>query len=428
MTESPLWHPFTQHALQPESIHISHAQGSYLYDKDGRQIIDAISSWWVNIHGHNHPKITAAIQAQAEKLDQVIFAGFTHAPAEQLAEKLIALTPNHLTRVFLSDSGSTAVEVALKMALGYWAHKNQPRTIIVALENAYHGDTFGAMSVGGRSVFNAPYEPFLFNVHHLPFPAKNHEHRTIENFEKLLREQGDNIVALIVEPLVLGAAGMLMYTPQLLAQLHALCQKYGVIFIADEVMTGWGRTGTRFACDQAQITPDILCTSKGLTSGSLPLAATLASEEIYQAFFSTDRAKTFFHSSSYTGNPLACAAACAAFDIWDTEPVTQRIKTLSDNLAAQIPRLSSRPDIENVRQTGCILAMDVRNAHHGYLSDIAPKLYRFFLSQGVLLRPLGNTIYILPPYCTTNEDIHVIINTIIGGCDALGNGALERAA
>ena len=425
MTQSPIWHPFTQHALLPDSIFIDRAEGAYLYDKEGRRIIDGISSWWVNIHGHNHPKIVAAVQEQAAKLDQVIFAGFTHEPAERLAEKLVAMTPSNLTRVFFSDSGSMSVEVALKMALGYWAHRDKPRRGIVAMEHAYHGDTFGAMSVGGRSVFNAPYEPFLFDVHRLPFPEKDSEHLTVDAFAKLLQIQGDDIAALIVEPLVLGAAGMLMYSASTLRALHDLCQRHGVLFIADEVMTGWGRTGTRFACEQAGVEPDILCLSKGLTGGFLSLAVTLASEEIYQAFYSTDRAKTFFHSSSFTGNPIACAAAFASLGLWETEPVMERIRQLGDNLAQELPRLAKRADVEHIRQCGTIVALDVRQEEQGYLSQIAPKLMRAFIAQGVLLRPLGQTIYVLPPYCVTRDDICLIFQTIDRSLDALGKGELE---
>jgi adenosylmethionine-8-amino-7-oxononanoate aminotransferase len=424
VSHSPIWHPFTQHAVLPDSVFIDHADGAYLFTKSGERIIDAISSWWVNIHGHNHPKIVAAVKVQAERLDQVIFAGFTHEPAEALAAKLIAITPADLTRVFFSDSGSTSVEVALKMAFGYWAHKGRVRRGVVALEHAYHGDTFGAMSVGARSAFNAPYEPFLFDVHRLPFPGEANEHVTIEAFEKLLRTQAHEIAALIVEPLVLGAAGMMMYTADTLHALHALCRRHGIIFIADEVMTGWGRTGTRFACEQASVAPDILCLSKGLTGGFLPMGVTLATEEIYGAFYSTDRAKTFFHSSSFTGNPLACAAACASLQLWDEEPVMQRIDRIAQDLAALTPRLQRRSDIENVRRTGTILALDVRAAEAGYLSAVAPKLYRYFIASGVLLRPIGQSIYVLPPYCTAREDLELILHRIEGALDALAAGDL----
>ena len=424
MSQSPIWHPFTQHAIFPESVIVDRAEGAYLFTKSGERIIDAISSWWVNLHGHNHPKIVAAVQAQAARLDQIIFAGFTHQPAEELAAELIGVTPTNLTRVFFSDSGSTSVEVALKMAFGYWAHKGRPRRGVVALEHAYHGDTFGGMSVGARGAFNAPYEPFLFEVHRLPFPGKPNEHLTIEMFERLLRDQGDEIAALIVEPLVLGAAGMMMYRPETLRALHDTCRRYGVIFIADEVMTGWGRTGTRFACEQAAVAPDILCLSKGLTGGFLPLAVTLATEEIYQAFYSTNRAKTFFHSSSFTGNPIACAAACASLQLWDEEPVLQRIGRIQQDLTALLPRLRRRADVENVRQTGTIAALDVRVAESGYLSAVAPKLYRYFIAFGVLLRPIGPSIYVLPPYCSSRDDLEFIVRSIEGGLDALAAGEL----
>ncbi len=418
-----VWHPFTQHALMPEQVYIDRAEGAYLYTRDGKPILDAISSWWVNIHGHNHPKIVAAVQEQAARLDQIIFAGFTHGPAEELAARLVELTGPELTRVFFSDSGSTAVEVGLKMALGYWEHIGKPRTGIVALDLAYHGDTFGGMSVGGKSVFNAPYEPLLFDVHRLPFPAKDNEHLALETFETLLKT--NTIAALIVEPLVLGAGGMKMYGPEVLRGLHDLCHQYGALFIADEVMTGWGRTGTRWACDQAGVTPDILCTSKGLTGGYLPLAATLATEDIYKAFYSADRSKTFWHSSSFTGNPLACAAANAALQIWQDEPVMERIAAVHTAEAAALAHLAKRPDVTNTRHTGTIAAFDIRVDDPGYLSGIGPKLYRFFLDHGVLLRPLGETIYMLPPYCTPPEAFDELVRTIDRALDAVRDGTLE---
>ena len=428
MSESPIWHPFTQHAVFPDSILIDRAEGANLFTKSGQRIIDGISSWWVNTHGHNHPKIVAAVRAQAQKLDQIIFAGFTHEPAEELAAKLIELTAANLTRAFFSDSGSTAVEVALKMALGHWAHKGKPRGGVVALEHAYHGDTFGAMAVGARSTFNALYEPLLFDVHRLPFPEETRRHATVEAFGKLLRNQGESIAALIVEPLVLGAAGMMMYDTGTLRALHDLCRRHNVLFIADEVMTGWGRTGTRFACEQAGIEPDIVCLSKGMTGGFLPLAVTLTTEEIYRSFYSTDRARTFFHSSSFTGNPLGCAAACASLKIWQEEPVLDRINQVSVSLRALWPRLAARGDVENVRQIGTIAALDVRAPDRGYLSDVAPKLYRYFVGHGVLLRPIGRSIYVLPPYCISHADLELIVNTIERALDALRDGELEPAA
>jgi len=264
----------------------------------------------------------------------------------------------------------------------------------------------------------------LFDVHRLPFPGKSDEHLTIEAFEELLRARGNEIAALIVEPLVLGAAGMMMYGADTLRALYELCRRHGIIFIADEVMTGWGRTGTRFACEQASITPDILCLSKGLTGGFLPMGVTLASEKIYQAFYSTDRAKTFFHSSSFTANPLACAAACASLQVWEDEPVVERIGRIQQDLAALSPRLQRRADVESVRQTGTILAFDVRAAEAGYLSAVSPKLYRYFISSGVLLRPIGQSIYVLPPYCTSRADLEFVVSRIESALDALAAGEL----
>jgi adenosylmethionine-8-amino-7-oxononanoate aminotransferase len=322
-SRSPVWHPFTQHAIQPDATLIARGEGAWLETADGRRIFDAISSWWVVTHGHRHPHIMRAIKDQADRLDQVIFAGFTHEPAEKLARHLVAITPPELEYVFFSDSGSTSVEVALKMALGFWRHRGEARSRILALEGAYHGDTFGGMSVGERGVFNAPYDPLLFDVDRLPFPSVGREQQTLDALNTACRS--GQIAALIVEPLVLGAGGMLIYPPWVLADMKRICQTHGVLFVADEVMTGWGRTGTLFACEQAGVAPDIGCYSKGLTGGSLPLAVTLCRADIFDAHYSTDRARTFFHSSSYTANPIACAAALANLEVWDREPVRERI-------------------------------------------------------------------------------------------------------
>ena len=290
---SPVWHPFTQHGLAEPIPLVTHAEGAALHTADGRRIIDAISSWWVTTHGHCHPRIMAAIAQQTGKLDQIIFAGWTHAPAEELAERLVALLHHRLRHVFYSDSGSTSVEVALKMALGYWLNRGEPRHRILALDHGYHGDTVGTMSVGARGVFNRAYTPLLFDVGTIPFPVGDGA-IALDALERACR---DRPAALIVEPLVLGAGGMQFYAPHVLASMRDICARHGVIFIADEVMTGWGRTGTLFACEQAGITPDILCLSKGLTGGAIPLAVTLATDAIYDAHLSEDRAQMLFHSS-----------------------------------------------------------------------------------------------------------------------------------
>jgi adenosylmethionine---8-amino-7-oxononanoate aminotransferase len=407
---SPIWHPFTQHALRPTLPTVARAQGAYLTLNDGQRVLDAISSWWVTTHGHCHPKIMAAIKAQAEELDQVIFAEYTHQPAEELAVKLIELAPAGLKHVFFSDSGSTSVEVALKMALSFWRHTGDARHEIVVMQGSYHGDTIGTMSVGARGPFTDSYEPLLFDVERIPFPTSGREPVTLEAFDSLCRL--GRIAALIVEPLVLGAGGMLMYSPQCLRHLKDICSTHGVLFIADEVMTGWGRTGTMFACEQAQVTPDIACYSKGLTGGSLPLAVTLCRHEIYQAHYATDRRRTFFHSSSFTANPIACAAALANLEIWETEPVRERIATLAAMQAEHLERFRDDARFESVRQTGTVTAMDLKTSDAGYLSKLGPKLQAHFRDARVLLRPLGNTIYVLPPYCVTSEDLALVYNSI----------------
>jgi len=406
---SPIWHPFTQHALQPEMLKISHGQGAYLYTEDNRRIIDAIASWWVVTHGHCHPPIVRAIQEQAGLLDQIIFAGHTHQPAEDVARALLKLTPRGLDHVFFSDSGSTSVEVALKMALGYWHNVEKPRSRIVVMQHSYHGDTIGAMSVGARGVFNAAYGPLLFDVVTVPFPSVGHEQATLDALEAACR---DKPAAFIVEPLILGAGGMLMYPPWVLKEMKRICEATGVWFIADEVMTGWGRTGTLFACEQADVTPDIACYSKGLTGGSLPLAVTLCRNEIFEAHFSTDRSRTFFHSSSYTANPIACAAAKANLDIWNDPAVLARITQLAKMQEQALMPFRVDDRFRNVRRTGTITAMDLDVRDGGYLADIGPRLLAFFGDRNLLVRPLGNTIYVMPPYCVTQTDLDDIYAAI----------------
>ncbi|UTD26827.1 adenosylmethionine--8-amino-7-oxononanoate transaminase [Bradyrhizobium sp. WD16] len=407
---SPVWHPFTQHAVQPEATLIAGGEGAWLETGDGRRIFDAISSWWVVTHGHRHPHIVQAIKHQVDRLDQVIFAGFTHEPAERLARHLIAITPPELEYVFFSDSGSTSVEVALKMALGFWRHRGENRSRILALEGAYHGDTIGGMSVGERGVFNAPYDPLLFDVDRLPFPSAGREQATLDALDAACRNGG--VAALIVEPLILGAGGMLIYPPWVLAEMKRICRTHGALLIADEVMTGWGRTGTLFACEQAGVTPDIGCYSKGLTGGSLPLAVTLCSADIFDAHYSTDRTRAFFHSSSYTANPIACAAALANLEIWEREPVLERIARLTTLHAARLDRFRENRRFANVRQIGTIAALDIAASDAGYMAGIGPRLYQSFLARGLLVRPLGNTIYIMPPYCSTAGELDLAYEAI----------------
>lgn len=412
-----IWHPFTQHALKATFPSIARTEGAYLYTADGARIIDAISSWWVITHGHRHPRIVEAICRQAEFLDQLIFAEYTHEPAERLAEKLLNLLPAELAHVFFSDSGSTSVEVALKMALGFWRHRGEARERIIVMEGSYHGDTVGTMSVGARGTFTDPYEPLLFEVGRIPFPAPGRESDTLDALSELCR-RGD-AAAFIVEPLVLGAGGMRMYAPTVLAELRKICSVNGVLFIADEVMTGWGRTGARFACEHANVSPDIACYSKGLTGGALPLAVTACRHEIFEAHYAEDRRRTFFHSSSFTANPLACAAALANLEVWETEPVHERIAALAQQQSRHLDAFRGDARIENIRQTGTIAAMDFKVSDGGYLAGVGPKLHAFFQSAQVLLRPLGNTLYVMPPYCVTQADLDEIYGAIREAMDRL---------
>jgi adenosylmethionine---8-amino-7-oxononanoate aminotransferase len=345
----------------------------------------------------------------------VIFAGFTHEPAEKLARRLVAITPPELEYVFFSDSGSTSVEVALKMALGFWRHRGEKRTGILALEGAYHGDTVGGMSVGERGVFNAPYDPLLFDVERLPFPALGREEATLQALNAACGK--GSVAALIVEPLILGAGGMLIYAPEVLSEMKRICETHGVLFIADEVMTGWGRTGTLFACEQAKVTPDIACYSKGLTGGSLPLAVTLCRADIFDAHYSTDRSRTFFHSSSYTANPIACAAALANLEIWENEPVLERVAAIARLHAKGLDRFRDDRRFTNVRQIGSIAALNLASSETGYMAAIGPRLYQGFLSRHLLVRPLGNTIYLMPPYCSGENELGLVYDALVDIAD-----------
>lgn len=399
-----IWHPFTQMQTAPLPIPIVRGEGSLLFDADGRAYLDMISSWWVNLHGHAHPHIAERVSQQLRTLEHVIFAGFTHEPAVDLAERLVAILPDNQRRVFYSDNGSTAVEVALKMAFQYWHNIGQPRRRVVALEGAYHGDTFGAMSVGGRSAFSAPFAPFLFDVDYLPVPVPGQEDAVLAQAETLF---ANDVAAFIAEPLVQGAGGMVMYEPEVLNELIKLARQHGALVIADEVMTGFGRTGKLFASHHLTQKPDLMCLSKGLTGGTMALGVTTCTAPIYDAFLSNDKAKTLFHGHSFTANPLACAAALASMDLLlrvETQADIERISTHHRGFAE---RLRQYETVENVRQLGTILAFDltVSGENSSYFSSIRDVAYNFLLDRGILMRPLGNVLYFLPPYCTTNEQL-----------------------
>ncbi len=402
-----VWHPYTQVQTADPPIAIVRGEGARVFDESGKTYIDAVSSWWVNIHGHCNPRIAAAIAEQAARLEHVIFAGFTHIGAVELAERLLAILPGNLSKIFYSDDGSTAVEVAVKMALQYWHNRRESKTSIIAFENAYHGDTFGAMSVSGDSAFTAPFAPLLFPVVRIPAPFHGRERESIAAMEKAL--ESGNAAAFLFEPLVMGTAGMLMYEPEPLDTLIAMCRAKGVPTIADEVFTGFGRTGKYFACDYIEHKPDIICLSKGITGGFMPFGATACSEEIFGAFLSDDKMKTFFHGHSYTANPLACAAALASLDILQRSDCMERIRYINARHNATAERLRAFPSVKEARVTGTILAVELHTqGGTSYFSAVRDAAYRFFLGKGIIMRPLGNIIYFLPPYCITELEMTAV--------------------
>ena len=394
-----VWHPYTR-ATAPVPLAIASASGAYLHTTDGRAILDAISSWWVTLHGHAHPAIAAAIGAQAQTLEHVIFAGCTHAPAVELAERLARLAPTGVERVFYSDDGSTAVEVALKIALQYWRIAGEHRNLVVALEHAYHGDTFGAMSVSARGVFTAPFGPLLFDVARIPDPSSGD---TLAELDELLAREGDRCAALILEPMLMGAGGMRMYDAATLAAIVRRAAHGNVLVIADEVLTGFGRTGPLFASEHAQLAPDLLCLSKGLTGGFLPLGATLVAERVADAFDGAPPYGTLYHGHSYTANPIACAAALASLDLLDATCASRR-ESIAAAHREGLARVATHPRVHDPRSLGTVAAFDLEG-DVGYLSNAAAGLALFALEHGILVRPLGNVVYLLPPYCTTPREI-----------------------
>ena len=427
-----LWHPFTQEGVDPSPLVIRSGKGVFLETQDGRQILDAISSWWVNVHGHSHPAIAEAVAEQAARLEHVLFAGFSHEPAEELAARLGKVVPAPLRHVFFSDDGSTAVEVALKLALQYWKNCGRPqKQKIVALENAYHGDTVGAMSVSDDSPFTAAFDSLripVLRTHsaycaHCPVGlARATCHiECLNKLERLLSEQSGEIAAVIVEPLLQGAGGMIVHPEEFLSGVRRLTAAHDVLLIADEVLTGFGRTGRMFACERAAVVPDLMCVAKGLTGGFLPLAATLATDRIHDAFIGGDRTRVFFHGHSYTANPIACAAANASLRIFESEPVFERIAAIEKVHQARLPSFVSHPGVADVRHIGTVAAIELKVPDAGYFSSLRPRLYAYFLSRGVLLRPLGNVVYILPPYVITPDQLNFVYDAIQDSLALLSN-------
>lgn len=442
-----VWHPYTQMQTRPEPIPIVGGEGVYLFTEDGRRLLDGTSSWWVNIHGHAHPVLNDALARQARELEHVIFANCTHRPGVELAERLVDVLPRGLTRVFYSDNGSTAVEVAMKMASQYWSNQGQTRRTFITLHHAYHGDTVGAMSASEPSVFTAPFSSLLFDVAraHAPYCYRcplaleratcglaclgssvaastantsgvrgcpTEGHATGEWSETLaaqLTRHGRDVAAVLVEPMLQGAGGMIVWPAEFLAGVRRLCDEHGVLMIADEVLTGFGRTGRLFACEHAAVAPDIICLSKAVTGGYLPLGVTVATERVYEAFLSDDRSRTFFHGHSFTGNPMACALALASLALIEETRAIEKVARLESWLRRGLEPLTTHHSVGEVRVLGGVGIVELvsdkaTRAAGGYLDDVGPKLTRAFLDRGVLLRPLGNVVYAMPPYVITESE------------------------
>ncbi len=409
-----LWHPYTQMLTAPPPIPVVGGDGVYLHTADGRRLLDGISSWWVNIHGHANPRLNQALVRQAETLEHVIFAGFTHEPAARLAAELAGRAPGDLPHVFFSDDGSTAVEVALKMAYQAWRQRGETqRDLFVAMDDAYHGDTFGAMAASGDGAFHRAFADLLFDVRRIATPASRQREDHGEDLAELLQRDGHRVAAVIVEPMIQGAAGMVVHEASYLRHIRDLTSRYDIPLIADEVFTGFGRTGRMFACQHAGVEPDLLCVSKALTGGYLPLSATLASAEIYQAFLSEDRTRTFFHGHSYTGNALACAVGLESLRLFDDQRCLERVIELEALFTKRTNRIAELPRVRSPRVLGPMAAFELEpQGAGGYLDDLGPRLYDAFLERGVLLRPLGNVVYFLPPYVITDEQAHGVFDVI----------------
>jgi len=395
-----VWHPYTQHGIEPEPLPVARAEGAWLELADGRRLLDAISSWWATLHGHSHPDLVAAISEQAARLDHVLFAGATHEPAVQLAEELLAIVPAGLSRVFFSDDGSTAVEAAIKMVLQSWVHRGCPeRRVFVAMEGAYHGDTFGAMAASDPDPFFVPFKPLMFEVRRIQPSA--------EALRGALEDLGDRAAGLILEPLLQGAAGMRLMPKEFVQQARQLCDQYDVPMVADEVMTGFGRTGSMFACEAAGIAPDVMCLAKGLTGGTMSLAATVATEQLFESFLHHERSRYFPHGHTFTANPIACAVALASMQLCRQNDVPAQLERIGSGIFEGLAELEGDPRVRGLRHLGGMAAFDlvVPDADQGYLSNLTPRLRAEALQHGVLLRPLGNVVYALPPACLDDDEV-----------------------
>ena len=404
-----LWHPLTQHKLHPEMLGITRAKGCILYDEDGREYIDGISSWYTCMYGHCNDFILDRVKKQMSELDQVVFSGFTHKPAVELSEELIKILPDNQQKLFFSDNGSTATEIGIKMALQYHFNKGQKRNVMLAFEDGFHGDTFGAMSVSGLSVYNGPFEDYFIDVERIPVPNANNIKAIIAGLRTRL--QTNDIAGFIYEPLVQGAAAMKMHSANGLAQILELLKKHQVLTIADEVMTGFGKTGRHFASDYLQIKPDIICLSKALTAGLMPMAITSCSGQVYEAFYSDELAKGLFHGHTYTANPLACTAAIAGIKLLQSDEIQKNIKRIILSHQNFEKEIKQHPMVAATRQCGVIFALDLKTKTERY-GNLRDQLFKHFMDNGIFLRPLGNTIYILAPYVISKAEMEKIYNAI----------------
>jgi len=404
-----IWHPFNHKGT--EIVPIVKAEGAYIYGEDGKKYIDGFSSWWVNMHGHCHPYIAEAISKQVLELEHVAFGGFTHPQAVKLAERLVNLLPENIDKIFFSDNGSTANEVALKMAIQYWYNQGESRNKFITFTNDYHGDTFGSMSLTARDGFNEPFERFLFDVEFIDTPNKENRVEVLTRFEGLLKS--NDVAAFIFEPIVQGAAGMLMHSPEILSEMIGLCQKYNVVTIADEVLTGFYRTGKFFSSDHLEFKPDIMCLSKGVTGGFMTMGVTAVAEKIFKAFDSENKKHTFLHGHSYTGNTLACAAANANLDLFETEETKNNINRIAQQQADFIESIKNHPKLRSARNFGTIAAIELdTEGESNYFNSRGNDAYKWFMKKGIVIRPLGNVLIMIPPYCILEKDLKYIYQEI----------------
>ena len=411
-----LWHPLTQHKLHPDTVAIVKAQGCTLTDEDGKDYIDAIASWYTAMYGHCNPHVTERVTRQMQTLDHVIFSGFTHEPAVKLSEALIEILPENQNKLFFSDNGSTAVEIGIKMALQYHSNRDEKRNVFISFEHGFHGDTFGAMSVSGLSDYNGPFSDFFLDVKRIPTPNGENHDIILDLLRKVILE--NDIAGFIYEPLVQGAAAMQMHNAEGLNEILKFCKEFGILIIADEVMTGFGKTGSYFASDYMEVKPDIMCLSKALTAGLLPMAITSCTQNIYDAFYSDEISKGLFHGHTYSANPLACTAALAGIEMLKSEEIQAHIKRVTSRHKQFGEKIASHPKVSSTRQTGVIFALDldVETERYGSLRD---KLFHHFMDQGVFLRPLGKTIYILAPYIITDGELDKVYKSIEAALEIL---------